>query len=214
MADNGESAALEAQFIKILARRVSATTAATIVQCARTRLKLTASSAQTSTTADLLREIERGTKLFVSPLVLAEIAIELRGSLKVPVVDSVVIAVANEGDVSRARVAARTMCMKLDAGTFGVQKVATVISELARNIASYTPGGEITMTPRTARSPTLVIRASDRGKGIPNLTDILDGNYKSKTGMGMGLRGVKKLSEKFAIDTGSSGTTIDVEIRL
>ena len=41
----------------------------------------------------------------------------------------------------------------------------------------------------------------DKGRGIANVREILDGKYVSKTGMGLGLLGAKRLMDSFRIDT-------------
>ena len=91
------------------------------------------------------------------------------------------------------------------------QKCITIVSELARNIVSYTPGGslEIEIDDPTKR---LRIRARDRGRGIKNLDEILRGEYQSKTGLGKGILGVKRLADGFDIKTGASGTEIRAEV--
>src|SRR5262245_13684503 len=45
-----------------------------------------------------------------------------------------------ESDITRARSEARRMCESLGAAGFALQKVTTIVSELARNIVSYTEG--------------------------------------------------------------------------
>ncbi len=43
----------------------------------------------------------------------------------------------------------------------------------------------------------------DKGKGIPHLNEILDGKYVSKTGMGLGIIGAKRLMDQFHIESTS-----------
>jgi serine/threonine-protein kinase RsbT len=54
--------------------------------------------------------------------------------------------------------------------------------------------------------------ARDRGRGIRNLEQILRGEYQSKTGLGKGLLGVKRLAQRFDVKTGAQGTEIRVEV--
>jgi serine/threonine-protein kinase RsbT len=58
------------------------------------------------------------------------------------------------------------------------------------------------------------VRATDQGPGIPNLNEVLSGRYRSKTGLGKGLIGVKRLATRFTIHTDASGTHIEAEVRL
>ena len=57
----------------------------------------------------------------------------------------------------------------------------------------------------------LRIRISDKGPGIANLQTILDGQYRSQSGMGLGLIGARRLMDHFKIHTGiDKGTTVEV----
>src|SRR3954468_3736783 len=67
-------------------------------------------------------------------------------------------------------------------------RVATAVSELARNARRYAGGGEVRV--RCSRD-RLEIDVIDEGPGIPNLDAILRGDYTSATGMGRGLIGVR-----------------------
>ena len=60
----------------------------------------------------------------------------------------------------------------------------------------------------------ITIRASDRGPGIPDVELVLSGRYRSRTGLGKGLLGVKRLANKFEIDSGPTGTRVEAEIAL
>lgn len=116
-----------------------------------------------------------------------------------------------EADISLARRAAQNECVHLGANGFTTQRVITMVSELARNIVSYSKGGTIEVVPAKGR---LGIVAEDRGPGINNLEEILGGTYKSKTGLGKGLLGVKRLSTSFNISTGPDGTRVVAEVAL
>lgn len=126
-------------------------------------------------------------------------------------VEARVVAVESEDDLRMARVMARDMALALKGSSLAAQRVATVVSELGRNIVSYTPGGSIRFEPGDR---CLRIIATDCGKGIPNLQEILDGRYRSKTGLGKGLLGIKQLMEHFDVQTGPTGTRIVAEAAL
>lgn len=123
------------------------------------------------------------------------------------------VPVQSEDDIVKARMAARSLATALGGSRLGVQKVATVVSEFARNIVFYTPGGEIELIPQ--KDPTSVlIRATDRGGGIANLEEVLSGNYRSKTGLGRGILGSRQLAASMDIDTSTVGTKIKAVIKL
>ena len=59
---------------------------------------------------------------------------------------------------------------------------------------------------RITQSFVTIVR--DRGPGIGDLPSILAGTYQSKSGMGMGILGAKRLMDSVHIDTEASGTTV------
>jgi serine/threonine-protein kinase RsbT len=173
----------------------------------------------TFTLADLAKingSLTRGLRLFATELAsnraLQDIE-ALTNSRKVEIQPCAVDILA-ELDITSARSAARRMCEQAGASGFVTQKVTTIVSELARNIVSYTPGGKVELAWKPDPRPRIVIRAIDHGPGISNLSHVLSGNYQSRTGLGRGLTGTRRLAEHFDITTGASGTTIVVEVAL
>jgi len=124
------------------------------------------------------------------------------------------VTIAQERDISTARTLARGMCERMGAPNLSVQKVATIVSELARNIVSYTTGGSLELIPSATPRPRIVIRAVDRGTGITRIDEILAGRYQSRTGLGKGIIGSKRLADRFDIQTGPTGTRIEAEVLL
>ncbi len=126
------------------------------------------------------------------------------------------VVIQGQPDIVLARSLARRMCQELKASSFAVQKATTAVSELARNIVSYAKAGTIELAPapdgRGGRR--IVIRARDSGPGIPNLEEVLGGSYRSRTGLGLGLLGVKRLCEQFQVETSDHGTTVEAEVAL
>lgn len=102
--------------------------------------------------------------------------------------------------------------MELGGSSLLAQRVSTTVSELARNLLLYAPGaGTIEVVPLTSPKAGILVRSVDRGPGIAALSDILAGRYQSKTGLGRGLLGVKRLSDRFDVTTGSAGTRVEAE---
>ena len=56
----------------------------------------------------------------------------------------------------------------------------------------------------------LVVTIRDKGKGIAQLDDVLNGNYVSRTGMGLGIIGAKRLMDHFRIETSRGGTMVEL----
>jgi serine/threonine-protein kinase RsbT len=65
----------------------------------------------------------------------------------------------------------------------------------------YAQTGEIrfsvSLTPRIGLS----VEARDSGPGISDTEKILSGSFRSKTGLGMGLRGVKAIAQDFQLQS-------------
>ena len=129
--------------------------------------------------------------------------------------ESVTLHIKSERDLAEALMETRRLCQSWRVRPVTQQKIATVVSELARNIVSYTPGGTVELIPKeSGPRPSLLIRATDRGGGIPNLDEIMAGRYRSKTGLGKGLLGSKRLADRFEVRSGSNGTVIEAEFNL
>lgn len=79
-------------------------------------------------------------------------------------------------------------------------KIITALSEITRNAVTYAGGGILDLSfIKNQKSQFLQIIIKDNGPGIKNLDDILNGNYKSDKGNGIGIVGAKKISEFFEI---------------
>lgn len=141
-----------------------------------------------------------------------ELSAAISGILAVAPVADHSVEIRTEWDVSVSRARARELMTALGARSYDVVRVMTLVSELARNIVLYTSGGRMVFTP-TQVPRSLVVQASDEGPGIANLNEVLSGRYRSKTGLGKGLLGVRRLATRFTIHTDSDGTRIEAEVR-
>src|SRR4051794_36678259 len=109
----------------------------------------------------------------------------------------------DEGVVS-ARQTARDVAELLGFDRLEQTRIATAVSELARNARRYAGGGQV----RLRCTPDhLQIEVVDSGPGIPNLEQILRGEYASSTGLGRGLVGVRLLMAAFEITAPAGGGT-------
>lgn len=128
-----------------------------------------------------------------------------------------VFAVELEKDIASARLEAWSEAVRIGLSKFTAVKVATAVSELARNIVFYAGQGTVELrSTEDERGPTLRIVARDDGPGIESakLDEIWAGTYKSPRGMGKGLLAVKKLVTDFHLDTGpGKGTTVTCVFR-
>lgn len=121
------------------------------------------------------------------------------------------VEITSSDDAVQARMLAKHMALQLGFTEPSAIRIATAVSELARNIIFYASNGAMRLIPLYGSSPRagLKIVAIDKGPGIENLDLVMSGRYKSKRGLGLGLRGVKQLMDEMEIDTGRErGTTV------
>jgi signal transduction histidine kinase/CheY-like chemotaxis protein len=124
----------------------------------------------------------------------------------------VTMTIETESDVVAVRQRARRIAELLGFERQDQTRIATAVSEVARNAFVYAGGGRVEFLAEAKESPQLFrIRISDRGKGIANLQAILDGQYPSQSGMGLGLVGARRLMDRFGIDSKpDKGTIVDL----
>ena len=114
-----------------------------------------------------------------------------------------------ENDVVLARQKARLIAAALKFDAQDQTRIATAVSEIARNTFQYGGGGSAEFRVDERPEKMLVITLRDKGKGIANLKEIMDGKYVSETGMGVGIIGARRLMDYFHIDSDPArGTTV------
>ena len=114
-----------------------------------------------------------------------------------------------EHDVVLARQRARQIAGLLGFEPQDQTRIATAVSEIARNAFQYAGGGRVEFLVQDDTPPVFLIRVHDQGPGIRNLQEILDGRYRSPTGMGLGIVGVRRLMDSFRIESApGAGTNV------
>lgn len=98
-------------------------------------------------------------------------------------------------------------------------RIATAVSEIARNAFGYAGGGRAEYFVDRDGVPgqeaaQLRVVITDGGAGIANLEAIWSGAYRSHSGMGLGLIGSRRLMDKLDVETGPSGTVVTMVKRL
>jgi signal transduction histidine kinase len=120
----------------------------------------------------------------------------------------------HEYDVVSARQRARQIAALLGFDAQDQTRISTAVSEIARNAYMYAGGGRVSFSYEGTPTESLLISVSDTGPGIADIAAILDGRYTSRTGMGMGLIGAKRLMDRFDIETSENGTRVLLARRL
>lgn len=203
------------RLLGVLERHISQINARVIFSRALKAHGLDEARLKAGDTRPVIQSIERSLQIFVSPSARARVMEELWAAAGgQPSTPKALVPVNDESDVGRARLMARSMCLDLGVESYTLQRIATAVSELARNISKYAKGGG-SVELRVEEEPRrFVIVAMDGGPGIPNLDEVMSGGYRSKTGMGLGLLGTKRMVDRFEIQTGSGGTRVLVEVNL
>lgn len=123
-----------------------------------------------------------------------------------------VVEVRSESDIVSARVSAKAMAEILGFGYMDQTRIATAVSELARNAFHFAGEGKVTIQPadREGRKGIEIV-VEDHGPGIENLELALKGGYSTSGGLGFGLSGSEKLMDEFDVKTKiGKGTTVTI----
>ena len=115
------------------------------------------------------------------------------------------VRITHEHDVVSARQRARELAEGFGFEAVEQTRIATAVSEIARNAFVYARGGHVDFMLEGSTPPQLfAVRVRDEGGGIANLDEVLHGRYRSRTGMGLGMIGSKRLVDRFDVQTGAS----------
>ena len=126
-----------------------------------------------------------------------------------------VIPLAREEDLVTARQRAREISRELGFGAVDQSRIATAVSELARNVLRYARGapGDVrirALGPAPERVGVEVI-VHDDGPGIADVQTALREGYTTGVGLGLGLPGTRRLMDELTIDTAvGGGTTVTI----
>jgi len=123
------------------------------------------------------------------------------------------IEIQNEDDIVLARRMGRDMAISMGFKTIDCTRIATAISELARNILIYTSGGSIRVQIVHVNNCKrgIEVCARDSGPGIKDISLVMSDGYSTSNGLGLGLPGAKRLMDEFEIESEvQKGTVVTV----
>ncbi len=110
------------------------------------------------------------------------------------------VSIKSDSDIVDARRRGRQLAAELGFQPTDLTLIATVISELARNIVRHANRGEIIVGPAVDSGVTgIMITARDEGPGIFNTEQAVQPGYSTSGGLGLGLTGVRRLVDEFDI---------------
>lgn len=110
------------------------------------------------------------------------------------------ININKEWDIVGARQLGRDIAKEIGFCMVDQARIATAISELARNIYLYAINGKICFEViESMDRKGIRLTAIDTGPGIENLSQVMQDGYTTSGGLGAGLPGVKRLMDEFEI---------------
>lgn len=125
-----------------------------------------------------------------------------------------VLEIKVEGDIINARIRAKALAEAIGFDYIDQTRIATAVSELARNALEHADGGEISITSVDAlEKQGLEITVIDHGPGIKNLELALKGGHSTSGGLGFGLSGSRKLMDFFHVETEVGKGTVVTAIK-
>lgn len=207
---------LEERLLAILGEYVSAIVARSVLNLSQERSHADLNRLESPAREKFLVELKKGISVFIKEpeartrcTIALEQALTARGSKPAREQGHVIVEVATDGDVLVARNKGWYLCQEVEFPSNLKVTLVTVITELARNIVQYAGKGKIDISVSSVAPAYVQVVASDSGPGIKDLSGILSGNYKSSSGLGLGLKGVKRLMDECEIRTGpGTGTTV------
>jgi serine/threonine-protein kinase RsbT len=120
------------------------------------------------------------------------------------------VAIRSDLDIVIARSAARDTARQLGFGAIDQARIATAVSELARNFFLYAGSGTVSVRVLDKQGCYgIEIVCQDQGPGIADLSLVMQDGYSTSRGMGMGLPGAKRLMDEFELRSQVGvGTTV------
>ena len=113
------------------------------------------------------------------------------------------IALESEHDIAVARGEVRSIAAWLGFRLIDQTRLATVCSELARNVVKYAKRGRMIAQPLDAAHGRAGLRLifEDTGPGIPDIAAAMRDGFSTGRGLGKGLPGSKRLVDEFRIES-------------
>lgn len=118
------------------------------------------------------------------------------------------VKLSSETDFLLARQRAKQIAEILGFEMQDQTRIATAVSEIARNAYEYATGGVVEYYFARDRRPAFRIVVTDTGKGIPDLQEVWAGTYISSSGMGVGISGSRRLMDDLQVESSDSGTIV------
>jgi len=117
--------------------------------------------------------------------------------------------IQSESDIVMARQRARQVATLLGLNTPDQVGLATAVSEIVRNAVLYAGEARVDFEMDVYSRPQFLwVQVTDQGPGIHDLEGVLAGRFQSKTGLGVGLSGARRLTDRFEISSSKTEGTV------
>jgi serine/threonine-protein kinase RsbT len=129
------------------------------------------------------------------------------------VTEEIRVPIESDADTVIARQAGRDVALRLGFTRTDATFIATAISEIARNITTHAGAGELIVRELDEGGRTgLAVIAQDEGPGIKDVAVVMRQDYRSNSGLGMGIWGAMRLMDEVHIEsTPGKGTTVTMK---
>jgi serine/threonine-protein kinase RsbT len=119
-----------------------------------------------------------------------------------PATRTEILPLRSSGDIVRVRQTVRSWAAELGFSLVDQTKMVTATSELARNTLDHGGGGcaRLEVLSEAGRRGVMVT-CEDTGPGIPDIQLALQDGYTTRSGLGLGLGGARRLVNEFRIDS-------------
>lgn len=113
------------------------------------------------------------------------------------------VRIDKEWDIVSARQIGRNIAKNIGFGIVDQARIATAISELARNIHLYAGKGTICfeVIDSFKHKKGISMTSSDEGPGIKDISQVMEDGFTTSGGLGAGLPGVRRLMDEFDIES-------------
>ncbi len=120
------------------------------------------------------------------------------------------VIIRSDRDVVTARALARELATMLGFGPVDQARIATTVSELARNVIAYAGTGQVTLRSLDENQAVgIQIECRDQGPGIGDIAQALGDEAFRVNSVGRGLSGARRLMDEFELQSEVGvGTTV------
>lgn len=123
------------------------------------------------------------------------------------------VAIREADDIVLARSTARQAAKCIGFGLADQTRLATAVSELARNVVQYGDDGFCDIVDASDEDEMRVrILVEDHGPGIPDIDKAMKDGYSTGGGLGAGLPGTRRLMDEFAIESEPGLTRVSISL--